>query len=298
MLLFIGSLQQGLIYALLAMGVYLSFRILHVPDLTADGSFTLGVAVSAILTLAGHPLLALISALAAGGLAGLVTGFLQTKAGVSPILSGILTMSGLYTVNMAVQGGAPNLSLLGSATLFSLPGFLGKELAKTVIPVLCCILLLLVLIWFFRTHWGLCIRATGSNEAMVRASSIDVDMAKMSALAISNACISLSGAVLAQYQGYGDVNAGIGTVVIGLASVIIGEAILGRRSVTVGLLSAILGAVLYRLVIAAAIRYSVFPAYALKLVSSLLVALALGLPACRAALARQRLIRKGGIFHA
>lgn len=296
--LFFGSLQQGLIYALLAMGVFLSFRILHVPDLTADGSFTLGVAVSAVLTLAGHPLLALVGALAAGGLAGLVTGFLQTKAGVSPILSGILTMSGLYTVNMAVQGGAPNLSLLGSTTLFNLAWFPDKETAKAVVPVLCCALLLLALVWFFHTHWGLCIRATGSNEAMVRASSIDVDWAKMSALAISNACISLSGAVLAQYQGYGDVNAGIGTVVIGLASVIIGEAILGRRSVTVGLVSAILGAVLYRLVIAAAIRYSIFPAYALKLVSSVLVALALGLPAGRAALARRRLIRKGGSLRA
>ena len=292
--LFLGSLQQGLIYALLAMGVYLSFRVLNVPDLTADGSFTFGMAVSAVLTGLGHPLLGLLGALLAGGLAGAVTGFLQTKAKVAPILAGILTMSGLYTVNMAVQGGKPNVSLLGSGTLFSLFDALGldKNVGRTVVPLLAAGLLLGLLTLFFHTHLGLCIRATGSNEAMLRSSSVDVDAMKLTALAISNGCVALSGGLLAQYQGFADVSSGVGTVVIGLASVIIGEAIFGRRSVGASLLSAAVGAILYRLVIAAALRWSVFPAYALKLVSAVIVALALSIPAIRAALALRRAKRE------
>jgi len=278
--LFWGSLQQGFIYAMLGMGVYLSFRILRVPDLTADGSFTLGVAVSAVLSLAGHPLIALPAAIAAGAAAGFVTGLLQTKCGIAPILSGILTMSGLYTVNLAVQGGAPNLSLLNAATLFNLFP-IGKTASKALFPVLCALLIFLLLVWFFRTRAGLRIRACGCNEAMARAVAVDSDRARIAALAISNGCVALSGAILAQYQGFGDVNAGVGTVVIGLASVILGEAVFGKRSVTLGLLSVVAGSVLYRLVVAAAVRYNIFPAYALKLVSAALVALALSLPAMK-----------------
>ena len=292
--LLLGSLQQGLIYALLAMGVYLSFRVLNVPDLTADGSFTFGMAVSAMLTAAGHPLLGLALSALAGALAGLVTGFLQTKARVAPILSGILTMSGLYTVNMAVQGGKPNVTLLGADTLFSrLEGLgLDKNLGKTLLPLLVAGVLYALLVWFFGTHLGLCIRATGSNESMVRSSSVNVDAMKMTALAVSNGCVALSGGLLCQYQGYADVSLGVGTVVVGLASVIIGEVIFGKRSVKIALLSAAVGSILYRLVIAAALRYSVFPAYALKLVSAVLVALALSIPAIRAALALSRARRE------
>ncbi|MPM15853.1 hypothetical protein SDC9_62227 [bioreactor metagenome] len=265
---------------MLGMGVYISFRILSVPDLTADGSFTLGVAVSAVLTLAGHPLLALLTALAAGAMSGIVTGLLQTKCGIAPILSGILTMSGLYTVNLAVQRGAPNLSLLNAATLFNLFP-IGKTISKALFPVLCALLVFLLLAWFFHTRAGLRIRACGCNEAMVRAVAVDSDRTKIAALALSNSCVALSGAMLAQYQGFGDVNAGVGTVVIGLASVILGEAIFGKRSVTLGLFSALVGSVLYRLVVAGAIRYSIFPAYALKLVSAGLVAAALSLPSLK-----------------
>lgn len=289
MTLLLGSLQQGLIYALLGMGVYISFRILGLPDLTADGSFIFGMAVSAVLTLAGHPLLGLGGALLAGAAAGAVTGLLQTKARIAPILAGILTMFGLYTVNLAVQGNAPNLSLLGRDTVFtaaaSLPGLSGNG-AKTLLPLVVCLLALGGLVWFFHTHAGLCLRATGSNESMVRASSIDVDRTKVGGLALANALIALSGGVLAQYQGFSDVTSGSGVVVIGLASVIIGEVLFGRTSVNIGLVSAGAGALLYRAVIALVLRYSIFPASALKLISAVIVALALGLPALRQSLAR------------
>jgi putative ABC transport system permease protein len=153
-----------------------------------------------------------------------------------------------------------------------------KELVKTLIPLVFCAACMGVLIWFFKTHLGLCVRATGNNEDMVRASSINVDAMKLTALGISNACTALSGAVLAQYQGYADISSGIGIVVVGLASAIIGEAIFGRRSVTLGLVSAVFGALLYRFIIAAALKSSVFPAFALRIVSAVIVVIALAIP--------------------
>lgn len=281
MTLVIGSVQLGLIYGILALGIYISFRILNIPDLTADGSFTLGLSVSAILTVAGHPYLGLLAALIAGAAAGIVTGLLQTKVKIHPILAGILTMSSLYSVNLLVLGSRSNLSLIGSDTVFSqalawLPAH--KELVKTLIPLLVCAVCMGVLIWFFKTHIGLCVRATGNNEDMVRASSINVDAMKLAALGVSNACVALSGAVMAQYQGYADISSGIGIVVVGLASAIIGEAIFGKRSVTLGLISAVFGALLYRFVIAAALKTSFFPAYALRIVSAVIVVIALAIP--------------------
>ena len=295
MTLAIGSAQLGLIYGLLALGVYISFRILNIPDLTADGSFTLGLSVSAVMTVAGYPLLGILLAIAAGAAAGAVTGILQTKIEIHPILAGILTMSSLYSVNLFILGSRSNVSLIGSDSIFNqmlalLPG--DKELVKTVIPFIFCFLCAGVLIWFFKTHLGLCIRATGNNEDMVRASSINVSAMKITALAISNACVALSGAVLAQYQGYADISSGIGIVVVGLASAIIGEAIFGRRSVTVGLFSAIFGALLYRFIIAAALKSSIFPAYALRVVSAVIVVIALSVPVIKRRLALCRVRKK------
>ncbi len=281
MTLVMGSLQLGLIYGLLALGIYISFRLLNIPDLTADGSFTLGLSVSAAMTAAGFPFLGILLAIVAGAAAGAVTGILQTKLEIHPILAGILTMSSLYSVNLIVLGSRSNLSLIDKSTVFSktLVGLpFDKELAKTVVPLLFCILCTGVLIWFFKTHLGLCIRATGNNEDMVRASSINVNAMKIIALAISNACVALSGAVLTQYQGYADISSGIGIVVVGLASTIIGEAIFGRRSVTIGLFSAIFGSLLYRFIIAAALKSSIFPAYALRIVSAMIVVIALSIP--------------------
>jgi putative ABC transport system permease protein len=284
MTLALGSLQLGFIYGLLALGIYISFRILNIPDLTADGSFTLGLAVSAALTVAGHPFLGILRAILAGAAAGAVTGLLQTKLEIHPILAGILTMSSLYSINLFILGSRSNLSLIGTDSIFSILQPLfgnSKDVVKTALPFLICLAGTAALTWFFKTHLGLCIRATGNNEDMVRASSIDVSAMKITALAVSNACVALSGGVLAQYQGYADISSGIGIVVVGLASAIIGEVFFGRRSVMIGLISAVFGATLYRYMIAAALKTSIFPAFAFRLVSAIIVILALALPVIR-----------------
>lgn len=296
MTLFIGSLQLGLIYGLLAMGVFAAFRILNIPDLTAEGSFTFGLAVSARLTLMGHPYLGIAAALVAGAAAGCITGLFQTKLSIHPVLAGILTMSGLYSINLLIMGSSSNLSLIGGSTVFKLmsdafPG-LSKEIIKLLIPLIAAGFIGAVMALFFKTRIGLCIRATGDNEDMVRASSIDVDATKILAFAVSNGCIALSGALIAQYQGFADINSGVGILVVGLASVIIGELICRKDSVTVGFLSAVIGSVIYRFIIALALKYSPFPAYALKLVSACIVAAALSIPAMKYR-AELRKIKKG-----
>ena len=297
MSLIMGSVQLGLMYGLLAMGVYISFRILNTPDLTAEGSFTLGVAVSAMVTLQGAPYLGLLAAFVCGMAAGAVTGLLQTKVGIHPILAGILTMSGLYTVNLAVMGASANVSLIGKDTLFqrlfSQLAPLGKEDVKLVVGAALALMVFSLLTWFFKTHLGLCVRATGNNEAMVRSSSINASRMKIIGLAVSNGCIALSGAVVAQYQGYADISSGIGILVVGLASVIIGEAFFGRRSVTLGLLSALVGSLLYRALISLALSTHLFPPYFLKLISAVIVGVALSLPTIKDSLQKQRLRREG-----
>lgn len=294
MAFFLDSALLGVEYALLAVGVYITFRILNIPDLTVDGSFTLGIVLSAVATAAGHPFVALLLALAGGGLAGCVTGFLQTKAKIHPILAGILTMSGLYTVNITILGG-PNLSLLDSRKLFDVLADqlnLPLSIVKPAAALLLCILAVAVLAVFFRMVAGLCIRATGNNEDMVRASSINTTAAKIAALALANGLVALSGGILAQYQGFGDVSSGSGMIVIGLASVIIGEVLVGRRSVTLGLVSAVLGSVVYRIIIALALRYNILSANALKLLSAVIVGITLSIPAIKAALTERRTRRE------
>ena len=297
MTLFLGSLQLGLMYGLLAMGIFISFRILNIPDLTAEGSFTLGVAVSATVTVAGAPYLGLAAAFLCGMAAGTVTGLLQTKVGIHPILAGILTMSGLYTINLAVMGARSNVTLIGVDTLFqrlyAQLAPLTKDTVKLLVGGVLTLLVLLALIWFFKTHLGLCIRATGNNEAMVRSSSINASAMKIAGLAVSNGCIALSGAIVAQYQGYADISSGIGILVVGLASVIIGEAFFGRRSVTLGLVSAIVGSVIYRIIISLALSTNIFPTYYLKLISAVIVAVALSLPAVKDGLRKRRIRREG-----
>ncbi len=297
MTLFLGSLQLGLMYGLLAMGIYISFRILNIPDLTAEGSFTLGVAVSAVVTVAGAPALGLPAAFLCGMAAGAVTGLLQTKVGIHPILAGILTMSALYTVNLAVMGARSNVTLIGMDTLFqklyARLAPLSKDAVKLLAGGALAALVLLALIWFFKTHLGLCIRATGNNEAMVRSSSINADRMKIVGLAVSNGCIALSGAIVAQYQGYADISSGIGILVVGLASVIIGEAFFGRRGVTLGLLSAIVGSVVYRILISLALSTDIFPTYFLKLISAVIVAVALSLPTVKEGLRKRKIRREG-----
>lgn len=218
MTLVIGSLQLGFLYGILALGIYVTFRILNIPDLTAEGSFTLGLAASAVCTLAGHPVAGIVAAAVAGALAGCVTGVLQTKMGIHAVLAGILTMCGLYTINLIVMGSSPNISLINVPTIFKAAESLGlsKEAARLVIAIAAAAVCLVLLILFFRTHLGLCIRATGDNEAMVSASSINVDAMKITALAFSNALVAVSGGLIAQYQGFADVNSGSGMLVVGL----------------------------------------------------------------------------------
>lgn len=284
MVLVAGSVHLGLIYGLLALGVYITFRILNTPDLTVEGSFTLGLSVSAALTVAGHPFVGIVLAIVAGAGAGCVTGLLQTKLSIHPVLSGILTMGGLYTINLLVLGSRSNLSLIGTNGIFDnafLLGLLGKNGSRTLIAALYCLLALCVLILFFKTHLGLCIRASGNNEDMVRSSSIDVDGIRIVSLAVSNAFVALSGAVLAQYQGYADISSGVGILVVGLASVIIGEVLFGRRGVTIGLVSAVSGSLIYRFIIAFALKSDFFPTYAFKLLSAIIVVIALSVPAVK-----------------
>lgn len=284
MSLLIGSLQLGFLYGIMALGIYITFRILNIPDLTTEGSFTLGLAVSAMMTISGHPWLGILMAALAGAAAGAVTGILQTKLGIHAVLAGILTMSGLYTVNLMILGSRSNLSLIGSDTLFKQIQDLfsvDKDAAYLIIAVLAAVLFAAGLIAFFRTHLGLCIRATGDNEDMVSASSIDVHAMKIIALAVSNACVAVSGGLIAQYQGFADISSGTGMLVVGLASVIIGEVFTGKRSLAVGLCSSVLGSIVYRFIIALAMKSPIFPAYALKLVSAVIVAAALAIPVIR-----------------
>ena len=300
MVILLGSLQLGILYGMLALGVYITFRIMNVPDLTAEGSFTLGLALSAVCCIAGHPLAGLAAALLAGAAAGCVTGLLHTKLDIHPILSGILTMSGLYSINLLAMGNSSNLSLINSTTIFKVANnllpFLDKDVVKLLVAFVFTAICVTVLILFFQTHLGLCIRATGDNEDMVRASSIHVDNTKILALALSNGIIALTGALIAQYQSLADINSGVGILVVGLASVIIGEVLLGRRTLTGNLLAVLVGAIIYRFIIALATK-SFLPAYALKLISACIVAIALSLPAIKKSMAL-RAVRKEAQTHA
>ena len=296
-----SALELGCIYALVAMALYLSFRVLNIADMTTDGAFTLGCAVSATAAVAGHPVLGLLLAMAAGAAAGAITALLQTRLGVPSILAGIVTNTGLYTVNLAVMGFSSNVPMLKTTTVFTmLEGLLGKEapvqlILAAVIAVAACAALVL----FLGTRLGLSIRATGDNPDMVRASSINTAFTVLIGLCISNALTALSGAVLAQYQRSANINLGTGMVVIGLASLIIGETLFARGGLWTKAAAALAGSILYRFIIALALRANI-PSECLKLLSAVIVGLAIAAPALRekAALARRRAAHREGGRHA
>lgn len=270
--------EQGLIYSLVALGLYISYRTLDIADLTTDGSFTLGIACSAILTSLGHPVLGLWAALFAGALAGGVTAVLQTKLGVQPILAGIITMTGLYSINLMIMGKS-NLTLLRVDTLFRWADELmpyGTLVLALVLAVVCAVLLVL----FLRTQLGLSLRATGDNRDMVAASSINPAFTTTVGLCIANALIAVSGGLLAQQQGYGDLTLGTGMVVIGLASLVIGEVLVGRGGIVRGVVGALIGSIIYRVLTGIALT-SNLGASNLKLVSAVIVAAAISWPAVR-----------------
>ncbi|MGN0984424.1 MAG: ABC transporter permease [Gemmiger sp.] len=293
-----NALELGFIYALVAMALFLSFRVLNIADMTTDGAFVLGCAVSATVAVAGHPVLALPMAMLAGAAAGFITALLQTRLAVPSILAGIITNTGLYTVNLAIMGFSSNVPMLKTNTIFTLlrdllgDGVPYKLLLCALITVLACALLIL----FLGTRLGLSIRATGDNPDMVRASSINTAFTITVGLCLSNSLTALSGAVLAQYQKSADINLGTGMVVIGLASLIIGESLFGRGGMWTKAVAALIGSVIYRFIIAVALRANV-PAECLKLVSAVIVALAIAMPAIRNDLAfkrRRRQAMKGG----
>ena len=278
-----SALELGFIYALVALALFLSFRVLNIADMTTDGSFTLGCAVSAVVAVAGHPLLALPAAMVAGACAGFVTAFLQTKLNIPSILAGIITNTGLYTVNLAIMGFSSNVNMMRTETLFTLvKPYLG-DFYKLIPGAVITLIAGVILVLFLKTRLGLSIRATGDNPDMVRASSINTGFTITIGLCVSNALTALSGAVLAQYQKTADINLGTGMVIIGLASLIIGETLLPRGKLWRKALGAILGSILYRFIIAIALRMDL-PSECLKLISAVIVALAIGLPAIQGAL--------------
>ena len=276
------ALEAGVIYALVALALFLSYTILDIADLTTGGAFTLGCAVSATVCLMGHPVLALPMAMLAGAAAGFVTAFLQTKLGVPSILAGIITNFGLYSVNLTVMGSA-NVNLYKSGTIFSLvkeTGFAGswhKLLVASVVVLAVCVLLVL----FLGTRLGLSIRATGDNTDMVRASSINPVFTITVGLCLANAMTALSGALIAQYQKSADMNLGTGMVVLGLASLIIGQSVIsrGKSGILRGVVAVVVGSLIYRAIYAVALKFNV-TTY-LKLITAVIVALAIAAPALK-----------------
>ena len=283
-----GALELGFIYALVALALFISFSILNIADLSTDGCFTLGCAVGAQVALMGHPILALFAAMAAGICSGFVTAFLQTKLGVASILSGIIVNTGLYTINLAAMGFSSNLSIFKSDTVFTLTkGVFGTTWYKLITAVIIVVIICAILAWFLGTRLGLSIRATGDNEDMVRASSINPSFTITVGLCISGALTALSGCLIGQYQKSCDINLGTGMVTIALASLIIGETIIGKKTLFRRIFGVIFGSCLYRFAIAIALRLHI-PAECLKLVSAVIVAIAIATPYIKNQVAFQR----------
>lgn len=307
--LLISALSQGMLYAPMALGVFITFRILKTPDLTVDGSFVFGMTACAAVTIAGHPVLALFAGAAAGALAGLCTALLQTRLRIEPILAGILVAAGLYTVNYAVLGGQSNLYLqyqtvnaAGAPVNESSPTIyknfaalfagadsplLGADAQVLILTLVIVAVLTAALSVFFFTRPGMAIRATGDNEEMVRSSSINADLTRTAGVMLANALVALSGALLCQQQRYADLNCGSSMLVMGLAAVIIGRALFGDRGIVGGLLSAAAGSLLYRVIVQAAYKIEM-PSYAVKLLSTLIVVCALALPLLKRRAAGQK----------
>jgi putative ABC transport system permease protein len=300
-----GAAAQGLTWAILALGVYLTFRILDFPDMSCEGSFALGGSVCAVLMVnhQWNPFATLPVSILAGMAAGVITGFLHTKLKIPAILSGILTMIGLYSVNLRVMGQA-NTSLIDQATVISIFKSLLPE-AKSLgirditlqtwvtmgVGLVCILIVIVFLYWFFGTEIGCCIRATGNNEAMVRAQGVNTNGMKILGLVLSNGLIALAGALVTQSQGYADVNMGVGAIVIGLASIVIGEVLLFKaRSFATKLFAIMLGSVIYRIIIAVVLQFGL-NTNDLKLLTAVVVALALSVPTLKK---KKGLLRKEG----
>lgn len=276
----IGAIEQGLVYGIMVIGVYLTFRILDFPDLTVDGSLPLGAAVSAVAIAGGmNPFLSLIFALAAGFLAGVVTAILNTKFKILHLLASILTMIALYSINIRIMKG-PNVALIGEKTTidwavdFGIP----TQYAAMVVFAFFALLVLVFMIWFLSTELGQAVLATGDNPQMIRSQGVNTDFIIILGVGLSNALVALSGALVAQNQGSADVGMGVGTIVAGLASVIVGETVFGSSSMARAFIAALLGSILYRLAIGLALSFDFFMASDLNLLTAVLVVIALVAP--------------------
>jgi len=288
MALLLSSVSQGLLWSIMAIGVYITFRILNVADLTTEGSFPLGAAVSTSLIVNGMtPWLSVLIALLGGMAAGFISGFLYTKWKIPALLSGIITMTGLYSINLRIMGQA-NISLLGEGTLIRTVETFGLSKTNAVLLVgsIAVGIVIILLHLFFHTEVGLAIRSTGDNNEMSEANGIRTNFMKVIGYMLSNGMIATSGALLAQNNGYADISMGIGTIVIGLASIIIGEVFFRNISIAKRLLTVVLGSVIYRLLILIVLEMNVDP-QDLKLFSAILLALALRLPAIQERLTKR-----------
>jgi putative ABC transport system permease protein len=287
----LGAVEIGLIFSLVALGVFISFRLLRFPDLTVDGSFPLGGAVCAILIATGtNPWLATLAGTAAGAVAGLITGWLNVRLKIMDLLASILMMIGLYSVNLRIMGG-PNVPLINETTLFTMlqPDSVADYVMRPLILFVIVVLAKLGLDWFFATERGLAIRATGSNARMARAQGVNTGAMILLGMAISNGLVGLAGALFVQTQGGSDISMGIGTIVIGLAAVIVGESILPSRRIVWATLAVVVGAIVYRFFIAAALNsdFIGLKAQDLNLVTAVLVTVALVIPQLKRKLARK-----------
>lgn len=279
MAIVVSALSQGLLWSVLAVGVYLSYRFLNISDLTSEGSFTLGAAVCASNIVRGmDPLLSCILALIAGALAGLVTGVLHTKFKMPSLLAGILSMTGLYSINLRIMGKA-NIPLTQSVTLLTkLKDMLGLTRDRDgaiYLGLIVAVILIVLLVWFFNTEFGFSVVATGNNDKMIRANGVDSDKTIIAGLMLSNALIALSGSLVAQYNGYADVTMGIGAIVVGLASVIIGEVLFKDKYFAVCLIGVVVGSIIYRLIVTFVVNTNFISANDMKLFTAIVVAVAI-----------------------
>lgn len=279
MAIVVSALSQGLLWSVLAVGVYLSYRFLNISDLTSEGSFTLGAAVCASNIVRGmDPLLSCILALITGALAGLVTGVLHTKFKMPSLLAGILSMTGLYSINLRIMGKA-NIPLTQSVTLLTklknIFGLARDRDGAIYLGLIVVVILIILLVWFFNTEFGFSVVATGNNDKMIRANGVDSDKTIIAGLMLSNALIALSGSLVAQYNGYADVTMGIGAIVVGLASVIIGEVLFKDKYFAVCLIGVVVGSIIYRLIVTFVVNTNFISANDMKLFTAIVVAVAI-----------------------
>jgi len=292
----LGSIELGLIFAILSLGLFIAFRILDLPDLTVDGSFVTGLAYSAVWSVAENPLMGIVTGAIGGMFAGIVTGILHTKLKIHAILAGILTMTGLYSINLFLMGDKPSIFFYDAKTVFTpFEGrfFLaGVDIGKLILLLIIVAVLVAGLKLFLMTQIGLSLRATGDNEAMVRSSSINTDAMKILGFSLCNLLVAFSGAIYAQYNMTATHGVGTGMLVLGLASIIIGETVIGKRGMLRHLIAVVAGAIIYRIMLAVAFGLGL-PAIYLKLFSAVIVVLAISIPLIKPALVRWRKVHAG-----